>query len=428
MADNERELVARLVFETDGASVNKATDGVKGLNKSIEDTAKQAEAARQKLTKLKESAERLKQVGMVMAGMGAAILAPLAAASKLYLDQAKALKEAAAAGKVLTADQQKMVATADRWNAANQRVQAAMGRIGGIVVQEVLPYLEQAAALMERFAAFAEANPGIIKAAGAIGGILIAVGGLITVVGTIAGFIANIGLLFGSGGMLAGIATIGPAIVAALTPVLAAVAPVAIAVGMLIALLKSQAGQEAILAGKKLVAMLVGGLASIFGGVEGGKRAFLEAAKAMDLVTQAEYDNARASMTAQSAIKTTSALQVQAATQSISLWQKIVEWWKGLVASFRPSVPTGNRATGGYAGAGVYSLGEKGREFVMSSSTTKAAESAIGGSLSQTAMLRALNKGGVNYTDNRRFDSRITAEDRQAMRRDTQSLILGLLG
>ena len=87
------------------------------------------------------------------------------------------------------------------------------------------------------------------------------------------------------------------------------------------------------------------------------------------------------------------------------------------------------RDQGGYAQRGVYALAQDGRrEFVLSGATTKAAEAAIGGALSQSNIMRAMGgQGTITVYDHRRFDSRLTAEDRRAIQADTIQTLKGLV-
>ena len=83
-------------------------------------------------------------------------------------------------------------------------------------------------------------------------------------------------------------------------------------------------------------------------------------------------------------------------------------------------IPT--RHGGGYTGDGLYRL--KRGEFVLRPDVTSAAERLAGKQLNQDNMLALLARGGgaggnnYNYVDNRRFDSRLSSEDRKAIRRD----------
>jgi hypothetical protein len=74
--------------------------------------------------------------------------------------------------------------------------------------------------------------------------------------------------------------------------------------------------------------------------------------------------------------------------------------------------------------------GERGREFVMSNRTTKAAENIIGGTLTQQRLLQALSGGGkkVSYYDARRFDASVSANDRRIIRNETMLSLSEALG
>jgi hypothetical protein len=71
-------------------------------------------------------------------------------------------------------------------------------------------------------------------------------------------------------------------------------------------------------------------------------------------------------------------------------------------------------------------------EFVLSGNTTKAAESVIGGNLTQAGLLSALSLYGaarrsMQYTDNRRFNSGISVQERRAIQQDTIAIVNGML-
>ncbi len=105
--------------------------------------------------------------------------------------------------------------------------------------------------------------------------------------------------------------------------------------------------------------------------------------------------------------------------------------------SWREKMPSGSsgsgglpiRDMGGYADRGVYGLAQDGRrEFVLSGNTTRAAEEAIGSSLSQSSIMRALTgRNSVTVYDHRRFDSRLTAEDRRTIQADTMETLRELI-
>jgi hypothetical protein len=94
---------------------------------------------------------------------------------------------------------------------------------------------------------------------------------------------------------------------------------------------------------------------------------------------------------------------------------------------------SGGRASGGYVSSGLWRLHDN--EFVLNPQTTREAERLARGKLSQDSVLAALagsgaasrNGGGVTWNDHRRFDSRLTPEDRQQIRRDTEKILLDAL-
>jgi hypothetical protein len=83
---------------------------------------------------------------------------------------------------------------------------------------------------------------------------------------------------------------------------------------------------------------------------------------------------------------------------------------------------------GEISGPGVFMGGEKGREFVLSNSTTRAAESLLGGRLTQDRLLSALGGRKISYYDARRFDASVSSNDRRMIRNETLSAISEALG
>lgn len=94
----------------------------------------------------------------------------------------------------------------------------------------------------------------------------------------------------------------------------------------------------------------------------------------------------------------------------------------------------GKKYSGGYASYGQYLLGDNpsggpgSQEFVMSGSTTKAAEEIIGSQLTQQSLIRALTGGGaqrqqVVVNDYRRIDSRLSPSDRRAINQDLRKTL-----
>lgn len=103
-----------------------------------------------------------------------------------------------------------------------------------------------------------------------------------------------------------------------------------------------------------------------------------------------------------SAFSTISSFFSSAVNGIISFISKIISSIQSGLSGFIPG-----RASGGYVGSGVYRMGENGKEFVLSNSTTKAAEDAIGGSLSQQNIRNAMTKS-ITVNDNRTFSGEIS--------------------
>lgn len=91
--------------------------------------------------------------------------------------------------------------------------------------------------------------------------------------------------------------------------------------------------------------------------------------------------------------------QAELQARSAKLLQDFQRWLQGV--SFSPSVAgyqdhyyqlgVFGRAEGGYVDNGIYRMGERGREFVLSHQMTRRAEQIVGGSLTQESVLSALS-------------------------------------
>lgn len=200
MAD-EKELKIKLVYTQDANTLKQAEAGAAGIDKnltaveksgkaastSIQGVGKSADEAKRKINEMREQAERLQQVGMTIAGMGAAILTPMGLALNNYIQNAGEAEQ-----------------TAKRWKEQTERLSAASQDVGAVIAEEALPYLEKAADLAEKAAKFAEDHPEAIKAAMTIGGTLAAAGTLVVGLAQIQRTITSLQALFGTGGMLSG--------------------------------------------------------------------------------------------------------------------------------------------------------------------------------------------------------------------------------
>jgi len=92
----------------------------------------------------------------------------------------------------------------------------------------------------------------------------------------------------------------------------------------------------------------------------------------------------------------------------------------GFIAWLQANSYTPHLAGGGYAGFGQYTMGEEGTEFVLNNSSTRMAEQAIGGRLTQNNILAAMMSGrSGGYSDQRTLQfNGMTEADRANIRRD----------
>ena len=222
MANDEKELWARLKFAVDEQNLDKAKKATDDLTKGLEKTKKSAEEAAKSFARIRETAERVRATGLQVAAAGGAIVAPLALAARAYIQQAGEAES-----------------TSRRWNKAMQDIQQSQINVGRVAAQQILPYLEKAADLAEKIAQYAEDHPDVVKAALGIGGSLVVIGGLVGAVGQIGLFIGGIGQIAAALGAVGG---------AGMTTTLATLAgtlgPLAIALAGLTALLKSEFGKR----------------------------------------------------------------------------------------------------------------------------------------------------------------------------------------
>lgn len=120
--------------------------------------------------------------------------------------------------------------------------------------------------------------------------------------------------------------------------------------------------------------------------------------KAFDAQYKKELDQLLASETSRLNILRQAALNDQSATQNAAarLTAQYKAWLERNMANLSSQhTYYGGRAAGGYAYAdGVYRMAEGGREFVLNNMTTLAAERAMGGSLSQDGIMRAVAGSG----------------------------------
>ena len=158
----EKAAASGLKFtEAMGKNAEKTLRIMRNYVDEAEKAEKHFADAKASLNEMRESSERLGSVSSAVAGMGAAITAPLLLASAVYVSKAGQAEDASR-----------------RWLVATDKIGKATTDIGRVTTQAVLPYLEKAAKLAEKAADFVEANPDVVSAA-------LKVGTAVTVLGSI---------------------------------------------------------------------------------------------------------------------------------------------------------------------------------------------------------------------------------------------------
>lgn len=271
--------------------MRQISQAARDVQSELRGMSKGAQDIRDNLYNLRDVGEKLSQVGQYASGVSNAILSPLTQASQLFLSAA--------------AQSDPLVM---RWKSEMSEIQDAWLRIGRVATEELLPLLEDASNFMGALAGFVESHPELIKIAIGSGAGLKMVGETLQSLGAIAmlaGTLKQLGLV-GAGSWLAGA---GKAVGA-----FAASTGGAITGGIGIGL----AGYEAIAQsdwGKKQGLANLGqyasvgayGLGKLFGGEDMGQEWFRwmgeltgviekqadaaqQAARSMEIVTQAQLD------------------------------------------------------------------------------------------------------------------------------------------
>lgn len=399
--------------------------------------AKSLKAAADQANRTRERMEKIVQVGTRIATAGALLVAPFALAVNKYID---AQKEIEANGGKMDESARRMIALQERWAASQER-------IGKVATEVLLPYLERALDLVDKIAAFAEQHPDAVKAALAIGGSMVVIGGALSAAGSIMGTIATLqGLLTGAGlagggAAGAGLAGLGTSIAAAISaaaPFVAIAAAVALAAEATRQFLNWALGTNTTWSDigttvKQLFYIAGAGwkslpqqLTQIYGSIfENG----VQIVEKLSVIIMTGIGNA---------ITAVGKFFYELITSAYSIGTNIVngigQYLYNLGASIigglvglGNAIMTGisnlingiipGRATGGYA-SGIIRTGERGREFVLSNRTTRAAESIIGGTLTQQRFLQALAGGrNANVYQSMRFSGEIGAGDKREVRR-----------
>jgi hypothetical protein len=91
-----------------------------------------------------------------------------------------------------------------------------------------------------------------------------------------------------------------------------------------------------------------------------------------------------------------------------------LETYSGAISSSLPNYP--KKAGGGYLTNGIYHAGEAGDEFLLTASSTKMMEQAVGGKLTQSNVMAMQRSGNATINQNFRFDSSMSADEKRWFR------------
>ncbi len=411
-----------------GASLNNIEMEMRDINREAgkRTLEKSLKAAQDQANKTREKMEKLAQVGTRLTLVGGAIVAPFALAVRKYVET---VGEGEATSK-------RILELQKRWTESQVR-------LGRVTAEIVLPTLEKALDIVDKITAFAEKNPEAVKAAVGIGASLVVLGGIVTTTAQIVSTISTVqGLLAGVG--VGGTAAAGGAAgmsAAVSAGVVAGIQAVGIAAAVLLILEGS----------RRLVNWALGTDTTWSELGETARQLFIISVEGWKLLP-GMFVQTVTDLSKQWREITTKLGQILLNGVKVfftSLGQSIVNGFKsfgtaiqngfGKIASalgFKQSSGAQakgsitRKAAGGYIGTGLFMGGEQGREFVLSNSTTRAAESVMGGALNQQNLIRALAGGGnkrVSYYDARKFDSVPSAETRRMMKEEILSALAGAL-
>jgi len=165
MADDRVEALIELGINE--ATAKQAVATLDAMNKGLQDTQKQANQARAALQGMVASGRQLREVGTVMAGIGASILGPLTLAANNYAKTFAGLTP-----------------QANAYNAALEKQKDATLELGQAAAVGLLPLMNQIAGFEKQIADFATAHPELVSAAVGAGGALVAAGGALALAGT----------------------------------------------------------------------------------------------------------------------------------------------------------------------------------------------------------------------------------------------------
>lgn len=385
---------------------------------------KSLKAAQQQANQLRERMEKVQQIGNRMMFVGGAMVAPFALAVRKYVETVGEGEETS----------RRIIELQERW----AKSQVDLGRV---TAEIVLPALEKALDVIDKITAFTEKNPEFVKAAVGIGASLVVLGGIvsttaqiISTIATIQGLVSGAGLAgLGGAGGAAGGSGLAAAIASGIStagPIIAIAAAVVIAAELTRRLMNWVLGTDTTWKdiGTTLYQLVV--IAT-----EGWK---ILPGMLMEMVTNLSRQFAEIIMRSVSILSSSvrgffTTLGQRIYDGFVKFGNYIRDGFGKLAAIFGARQRNSQGAqvcdSGGYVGKGLWA--NKGApEFVLSNNTTRAAESVVGGGLTQARLLQALAGGGskrVSYHDARRFDSMPSASARRMMTNEMMNALAGAL-
>lgn len=162
--------------------------GIRDLQSGMDSARQKADALKKKFNEMAEQGAKLREVGSIMAGAGATLLAVPTVLAQQYATAFKGLEQ-----------------TANRYNDAIQKQTAANYMLGRTAAGVLIPQLEKTAEITEKIANFANAHPDLLKAGLNVGAVLAAGGGALAAVGTIQSIAGRINQLAAGGGIAGGL-------------------------------------------------------------------------------------------------------------------------------------------------------------------------------------------------------------------------------
>lgn len=170
------DLEAKFRIITDKSSIEQATRAVAEVKKSTQEAERSLAGFQRHFEMIGRAGEQFTRVGLRMAAAGTAIMAPMMLAANSYVRNAGMAE-----------------ASSRQWLKTTDQLAAAQQRVGRVIAQETLPYMEKMAQLANAAAAFGERHPEAVRALVMTGVGLAAGGAGLTIIGQAANAISLLG-------------------------------------------------------------------------------------------------------------------------------------------------------------------------------------------------------------------------------------------